>query len=34
MQDVLRAGVDGTVRKIHARSGDSFAVDAVVPEFA
>jgi propionyl-CoA carboxylase alpha chain len=34
MENVLRAEVDGTVKKIHAKPGDSLAVDAVILEFA
>jgi propionyl-CoA carboxylase alpha chain len=34
MENVLRAERDGTVAKIHAREGDSLAVDAVILEFA
>jgi len=34
MENVLRAEIDGTVSKIHARPGDSLAVDAVILEFA
>jgi propionyl-CoA carboxylase alpha chain len=34
MENVLRAKRDGTVAKIHAKSGDSLAVDAVILEFA
>jgi propionyl-CoA carboxylase alpha chain len=34
MENVLRAEIDGTVKKIHARPGDSLAVDAVILEFA
>jgi propionyl-CoA carboxylase alpha chain len=34
MENVLRAERDGTVRKIHAKPGDSLAVDAVILEFA
>ena len=34
MENVLRAERDGVVRKIHARKGDSVAVDAVILEFA
>jgi propionyl-CoA carboxylase alpha chain len=30
---VLRAERDGVVKKIHARKGDSLAVDAVILEF-
>ncbi|MEA1831928.1 acetyl/propionyl/methylcrotonyl-CoA carboxylase subunit alpha [Methylobacterium durans] len=34
MENVLRAERDATVSKIHAREGDSLAVDAVILEFA
>jgi propionyl-CoA carboxylase alpha chain len=34
MENVLRAEIDGTVKKINARQGDSLAVDAVILEFA
>jgi len=34
MENVLRAGRDGTVKKILAKPGDSLAVDAVILEFA
>jgi propionyl-CoA carboxylase alpha chain len=34
MENVLRAERDGTVRKLHAKPGDSLAVDAVILEFA
>ena len=34
MENVLRAERDGTVKKLHARPGDSLAVDAVILEFA
>ena len=34
MENVLRAEIDGTVAKIHAKPGDSLAVDAVILEFA
>jgi propionyl-CoA carboxylase alpha chain len=34
MENVLRAELDGTVKKIHAKKGDSLAVDAVILEFA
>jgi propionyl-CoA carboxylase alpha chain len=33
MENVLRADRDGVVKKIHARRGDSLAVDAVILEF-
>ena len=34
MENVLRAEIDGTVKKINAKPGDSLAVDAVIVEFA
>jgi propionyl-CoA carboxylase alpha chain len=34
MENVLRAERDGTIRKIHAKPGESLAVDAVILEFA
>jgi propionyl-CoA carboxylase alpha subunit len=34
MENVLRAEIDGTVKKIQAKPGDSLAVDAVILEFA
>ena len=34
MENVLRAERDGIVKRIHARKGDSLAVDAVLLEFA
>jgi propionyl-CoA carboxylase alpha chain len=34
MENVLRADRDGIVKKIHAKRGDSLAVDAVILEFA
>jgi propionyl-CoA carboxylase alpha chain len=34
MENVLRAERDGVVKRIHARPGDSLAVDAVIMEFA
>ncbi len=34
MENVLRAERDGVVKKIHARNGDSLAVDAIILEFA
>ena len=34
MENVLRAERDGTVKKLHAKAGDSLAVDAVILEFA
>jgi propionyl-CoA carboxylase alpha chain len=33
MENVLRAEIDGTVKKINAKQGDSLAVDAVILEF-
>ncbi len=33
MENVLRAERDGIVKKIHAKPGDSLAVDAVILEF-
>src|SRR5262249_41798917 len=33
MENVLRAERDGVVKAIHARKGDSLAVDAVIMEF-
>jgi propionyl-CoA carboxylase alpha subunit len=33
MENVLRAERDGKVKAIHARKGDSLAVDAVIMEF-
>ncbi|HYF54885.1 MAG TPA: biotin/lipoyl-containing protein, partial [Salinarimonas sp.] len=33
MENVLRAERDGTVARIHAKPGDSLAVDAVILEF-
>jgi propionyl-CoA carboxylase alpha chain len=33
MENVLRAEIDGTVKTIHAKPGDSLAVDAVILEF-
>ena len=33
MENVLRAEIDGTVKKIYAKKGDSLAVDAVILEF-
>ena len=33
MENVLRAEIDGKVKKIHAKKGDSLAVDAVILEF-
>jgi len=34
MENVLRAERDGAVKKIHAKPGDSLAVDAVIMDFA
>jgi propionyl-CoA carboxylase alpha chain len=34
MENVLRAERDGVVKRVHARPGDSLAVDAVILEFA
>jgi propionyl-CoA carboxylase alpha chain len=34
MENVLRSEIDGTVKKINAKQGDSLAVDAVILEFA
>jgi propionyl-CoA carboxylase alpha chain len=34
MENVLRAEIDGTVKKINAKPGDSLAVDAIILEFA
>jgi len=34
MENVLRAERDGTVKKLHAKPGDTLAVDAVIMEFA
>ena len=34
MENVLRAERDGTIKRIHARPGESLAVDAVIMEFA
>ena len=34
MENVLRAEIDGTVKKINTKPGDSLAVDAVILEFA
>ncbi|MXQ14900.1 biotin/lipoyl-containing protein, partial [Microvirga makkahensis] len=34
MENVLRAERDGTIAKIHAKEGDSLAVDATIMEFA
>ena len=33
MENILRAEKAGTVGKLHARPGDSLAVDAVILEF-
>jgi propionyl-CoA carboxylase alpha chain len=34
MENILRAERDGTVKKVHARAGETLAVDAVILEFA
>ncbi|WP_029002861.1 acetyl-CoA carboxylase biotin carboxylase subunit [Azorhizobium doebereinerae] len=34
MENVLRAERDGTIKAVHAKAGDSLAVDAVILEFA
>jgi propionyl-CoA carboxylase alpha chain len=34
MENVLRAERDGVVQRVHAKPGDSLAVDAVILEFA
>jgi len=34
MQNVLRAGRDGTVKALHAKAGESLAVDQAIVEFA
>jgi propionyl-CoA carboxylase alpha chain len=34
MENVLRAEIDGTIKKVNAKPGDSLAVDAVILEFA
>ena len=34
MENVLRAEIDGTVKKINAKPGDSLAVDAVILELS
>jgi propionyl-CoA carboxylase alpha chain len=34
MENVLRAEIDGTVKKINVKPGDGLAVDAVILEFA
>jgi propionyl-CoA carboxylase alpha chain len=34
MENVLRAEIDGKVKKVNAKAGDSLAVDAVILEFA
>jgi propionyl-CoA carboxylase alpha chain len=34
MENVLRAERDGTISRIHAKEGESLAVDAVIMEFA
>jgi propionyl-CoA carboxylase alpha subunit len=33
MENVLRAEIDGVVKKINVNRGDSLAVDAVILEF-
>ncbi len=33
MENVLRAGADGTVKEVHAEAGDSLAVDQAILEF-
>jgi propionyl-CoA carboxylase alpha chain len=33
MENVLRAEIDGTVKKVHVKPGDSLAVDAMIVEF-
>ena len=33
MENILRAERDVTVKKLHAKKGDSLAVDAVIMEF-
>ena len=33
MENILRAEIDGTVKKINAKTGDSLSVDAVIMEF-
>ena len=34
MENVLRAERDGVIKAVHAKAGDSLAVDAVILEFA
>ena len=34
MENVLRAEQDGTVKVLHAKPGDSLAVDQMIIEFA
>jgi propionyl-CoA carboxylase alpha chain len=34
MENVLRAEIDGIIKKVHAKPGDSLAVDALIVEFA
>ncbi len=34
MENILRAEIDGKVKKVNAKAGDSLAVDAVILEFA
>jgi propionyl-CoA carboxylase alpha chain len=34
MENVLRAERDGTIGRLHAKAGDSLAVDQVILEFA
>ncbi|MGH7004143.1 MAG: biotin/lipoyl-containing protein, partial [Alphaproteobacteria bacterium] len=34
MQNVLRAGCDGTIKTLHAKPGESLAVDQAIVEFA
>jgi propionyl-CoA carboxylase alpha chain len=34
MENVLRAERDGTVKKVHAKAGETLSVDAVILEFA
>ena len=34
MENILRAERDGVVARVHAKPGDSLAVDAVILEFA
>jgi propionyl-CoA carboxylase alpha chain len=33
MENILRAEKTGTIGKVHAKAGDSLAVDAVILEF-